>query len=345
MLFPFVNFLLKIRVLAVDTDYFTNAEERIVLIWLFNYGKKNISLKLAHSKTINGKIEFRSVEAKTWLSRRVITSNLGSPSDLLNKLKTEYEYQSFKDIAEVKIGVVTGADDYFILNNEEIKKSNLDKRKLQPIINSFRNIRGFSLNGIISNQYLLKINKQNVKRFSGFLRKFRNNDIHLRAHSVNRSPWYSVIIGKIPDAFFPYRISKCPHLILNNNRFQSTNSIHRIYFKKKLSLELIKCLQLSFLTYPTQLSLESNSKVYGSGVLKIEPSSLKDSIIKLGNYMWINDLHRKVNSMLLNQQTDEALDLASEFFYAELNISKKTQEEIREAYKDLLSRRMNRTKI
>jgi hypothetical protein len=280
---PIREFLLenfnRIKLVALDSEYFSNAEERIILLWLFDYGKENKSIEMAYSKNIDQKMKYKKIDKYIWLSRRLSISNNFSIQKIIEELASKYNYKRFDQIAQTKIGVVTGADDYFILNEDQVVERKLDKRKLQPIFSSLKKVNGFETNGTISKQYLLKINQKNFRNYIGFIRNYKENSVHLRAHSLRRIPWYTVKTGKIPDAFFPYRISRCPYLIWNKKKYQSTNSVHRIYLKVKLSTREMKCLQLSFLTYPTQLSIESNSKIYGSGVLKIEPSSLDSAIM------------------------------------------------------------------
>jgi len=137
----------RIELIALDRNYFLNAEERIILLWLFNYG--NV-IKIGYSNTIQNEIKFNEIDSYTWLSRRVTVSSYCSINNLIDKLTNEHGYEPFGNIASVKIGVVTGANDYFIFKRDKITEQKFDRRTLQPILTSFRNVCGFllSLNNI-----------------------------------------------------------------------------------------------------------------------------------------------------------------------------------------------------
>jgi hypothetical protein len=148
-------------------------------------------------------------------------------------------------------------------------------------------------------------------------------------------------MGNTPDAFFPYRVSQIPYLVLNEKGVQCTNSIHRIYFKNMSGTEK-KWIQISLLSVPGQLSIESNSKVYGSGLLKVEPGSLKKAIAVKNKSKVIDSIYDKISKLLSLQKRSNAMDLATDFIDAELNISSDLSDTAKSLLKELQDRRLSK---
>ena len=181
----------------------------------------------------------------------------------------------------------------------------------------------------------------NYENFKSYIRKGEEKQYHLRAHSLRRKPWYSVNVGETPDAFFPYRMSKLPYLIRNNRRTQCTNSIHRIYFKN-LSESEIKWIQISLMSVVGQLSLESFSKTYGRGMLKIEPKSLKKSLVYKDDSSEINSIYFLISEQLSWGNKFQAMKMATEFIDNKLSISEGLSKSAEQALLELQNHRLSR---
>jgi hypothetical protein len=238
--------------------------------------------------------------------------------------------------------ILFGADSFFILNEELAKKYSFPKKYLIPILSSSKEFTGLFLNGNVPSKKLITLPVNGSDKFKDYILKGVKLRYHLRAHSLLREPWYCVDQGKVPDAFFPYRAMRIPYMVLNNNDAQCTNSIHRVYFNEKLSITEKKWIQVSLLSIPGQLSIEARSKIYGSGVLKIEPSSLKSAIVYKCNDKSVNIVCDKVSKHLSLNQKMDAMYRATEFINERLNISKKLSDKAYSALIELQNRRLNR---
>lgn len=127
-------------------------------------------------------------------------------------------------------------------------------------------------------------------------------------------------IGKIPDGFFPYRVLKISYLITNDHKVQSTNSVHRIYFKNLSKIE-IKWIQVSLLSTIGQLSIEVNSKIYGRQMLKIEPNSLYKSLVIKRNNENTVPIYEQILKCLIKNDKLKAVEIATAFINSELKVS------------------------
>lgn len=329
----------QIKILALSERYFERAKERIILVWLNNYGETCKSIKIATAKNLTENISYVDLSLNKWKSDRV-TFNENIDSDfILSRFKNEFGFSEFENYAEVKIGVVTGADDYFIMPKAEAEKLGFSDANLVPIFTSSKEFSGFFNNGHNQLKRLVVISENGYSNFKNYIEEGEGNQYHLRAHSIRRNPWYAVIVGEIPDAFFPYRMTKLPYLVLNDQKTQCTNSIHRIYFKKLSDIEK-KWIQVSLLSVIGQLSIERYSKTYGRGMLKIEPKSLKKSLVFKGNDPEISSVYSLISDKLTHGSKTLAMKIATEFIDNKLQIPKDLSESAEKALTELQNCRL-----
>lgn len=331
----------KITVLALGAEYFNNAKERVVLVWLKDYGKPCQSVKIDFSKRINDNIKYENIVVDQWVSDKVVFHRNDDSESIISSYVHDFGFSTFDNWADVKIGVVTGADYYFILSDTSAREIGASKKHLIRIYTNSKGFRGFYNNGLTPPNELLVLNKANAHKYDEYIKKGEEKGYHLRSHSLRRNPWYSVTIGETPDAFFPYRISNLPYLIRNDGKAQSTNSVHRIYFKN-LSETETKWIQVSLLSVPGQLSIERESKTYGRGMLKIEPKSLKNSIVYKAETKKIERVYNAVNKLLLKKDKVGAMNLATNFINKELGVPQNLSRTAMSALLELQTRRLDR---
>lgn len=330
----------SIKVLALTEEYFQKAQERIVIVWLKSFGEACENIEIASSRHLDDELQFKKIAKQEWLSNKVHYATHGGIEDLLTKCKLTYGFQRFGSCADILIGVVTGADKFFIRDKQSLKELGINSKHLIPIISTTKEFVDVLNSGTKNLKRLIALKRKDYKEFRGLIQKGRNKFYHLRAHSMLRDPWYSVKIGKIPDAFFPYRISVTPFLLANEDlKCQSTNSVHRIYFKEVSRIER-KWIHISLLSAIGQLSLEAASKTYGRGMLKIEPSSLKEALVIKRDDVDVNDVYERVLALLRTNDKLGASQLASSFIFDKLDIPRAFRSEINDLLNKLQTQRI-----
>lgn len=334
----------EIRILVLADEYFEEASERVLLVWMTGYGTKTKSIKIGFSQNLNSYAEYFEIPKSRWLAAKVILSQGSDIEGLLGRYIREFGFSRFRDFAEVRIGVVTGADTFFITESETAKDIGFDESQLIPILCSSRELSGFSLDGYDAGMRLLVFPKRPAKRLREYLKQAVKAGYHLRSHSLRRSPWYSVQTGPIPDAFFPYRAYDTPYLVLNPQGVQSTNSVHRIYFRE-LTENAKRWIQVSLLSAVGQLSLEAYSKTYGKGMLKIEPSCLKNALTLTAMEEIPKRSYDEIAREIINGRKRNAVQLASQFLDDTLNIPRTLSKETVAALFELQSLRLNRVRF
>jgi adenine-specific DNA-methyltransferase len=333
----------EIRVLALNDGYFKEAKERILLLWLVKYGQRTKFIKMAFSQSLEKRCKYSSIDNSTWKSQRVVFSTAGSVEDILKRYRHEFGFCRLGDLAKITIGVVTGADKYFIINKTVASSLGVREKNLAPILTTLRDFSGLYLNGYNATKMLLQFPKNCSGRLKKYIMEGETQGYHKRAHAVRRTPWYSVNVGKIADAFFPYRSSNTPYMVLNNSFLQCTNSVHRIIFRN-LTTNQRKWVQISLLSHPGQLSLEAFSKIYGTGVLKIEPSSLKNAIVNKGRKKLPRGIYETIEELIAKNERKRASMLATELINSSFKIPDDLSEKTTNVLNELRSRRISRSK-
>lgn len=309
----------KISVLSLSDKYFEGTEERVVLLWLKNYGTKNSIISIASANSINDKVTFNNISLDSWTINKVPYTGNTSSLEILKLLKRDFAFKNFGYYADVKIGVVTAGNKFFIRKLKDFKIYGISKKNLIPIVTNAKGLADYFINKTTNLKYLAYLDSKHYNKYRKFILEGTNKKLNLTAHALERKPWYKVKIGSVPDAFFPYRMSMMPILIPNNCSVLCTNSIHRIYYKN-LSKTEIRWLEVSILSSFGQLSLEVNSKTYGRGILKVEPSSLKNTLVYVSKDKLINSVYPEIKKALLNNNKKEARKLATNFMASFLNI-------------------------
>lgn len=327
----------KIKILCLNNSFFKDTEERVLILWLYNYNLKCNSFEIGYGNSIDEEIKYEKINKKEWESEFFMDHDANS---LINLCINKYGFKRFGEVADIKIGVVTGANDYFVLTKDGINDLNLKKKNYIPILRSSKEFCGLNFNGYDPTYKLIRIKDNEL--FKKYIEEGKKKDFHIRTHSLLREPWYKISEGKIPDAFFPYRITDIPYLAFNDSNIQSTNSIHRVYFKRDVSECEKKWIQLSLLSVFGQLSLESYSKIYGTGVLKIEPRSLKNAITIDKHTKFPEKIVSDISSLLNNREKYKAMMLASDYIKEKLNIPDTFYNKVLNNFYLLNERRKNR---
>lgn len=303
-----------------------------------------------------------SKTASKYQSRSAYSLLDKSANRAVKAIEKRHQIIRFGDVANVLIGIVTGANHFFIINKETAQKHKITERVLSPILSRFCIAKGVELTkkdieSVVEEGFpSLLIDTTKVKRRSAslikYLEKFPEEDRKKNiTFTKKRKIWYQPNDGRIPDAFFPYMHHQGPRLIINNAAVTSTNTIHRVFFSEEAITSSYekKLLAISLQTTYSQLSAELEGRVYGSGALKHEPSEAKN--IKI---IWnrnispnvVNKAYKIIDSLIRQSRVEDARRIAnrvlmgdykSKFFVKEIST-------LEEALKDARKRRYDSEK-
>jgi adenine-specific DNA methylase len=183
------------------------------------------------------------------------------------------------ELAKIRIGVVTGANSFFVRSVGEAE--GLGRRvRSAPIVSRAAWLTGPRWSS--ADQANADEKPSRLLLFprgeAGLSRAARETiatgeaeALDERYHCEKRDPWYSIADAAVPELFLPYMSSEAPRLTINDARATCTNTIHRIWLDRPTSAE---ALAVASWTTLYRLSAELVGRTYGGGVLKLEPSGV-----------------------------------------------------------------------
>jgi len=294
---PLLKYLIEnfaiVHLIAVQQKIFPYLSEDCWLLYLDGFGARTqtirFSKRVCFSESSTPPEDYELINVGDWrlfnfrlrpflLSEgvRTLYRNLAdSPSNLL-----------FGRVAEIGIGYVTGANDFFHLRPSQAKKAGIPDKFLYPAIRNGRMLSGDAITHStvckwLEHDYpvlLLKIEKEHA--LPEPVRKYLDGPGGRVARETYkcrvRNPWYVVPDVKVPDAFLSYMNSKEPRLLANLARCACTNSVHAVRLKKNVTFA---ALHEKWNDPLTKLSCEIEGHPLGGGLLKVEPGEAKRIVI------------------------------------------------------------------
>ena len=220
------------------------------------------------------------IKESKWTHHHLLTDEIV----LLEKLKNKIDIIS--SYCTSKAGIVTAANDYFIVNEDTIKEFSL-QRFVKSIIQKGSFVNGSAILSkddfdklviIGKPTYLLSLNNQvNIsikEKIHQYLQKGIDLEINKRYKTSIRNKWYEVPnVGAPPEAFFFKRCNEYPKLIKNDANVLSTDSAYTISMNEDLKIDN---LLFSFYNSLTLSFAELNGRYYGGGVLELTPNEFKN---------------------------------------------------------------------
>ena len=269
----------RIRVLVLQGAHFEDTVKRVLLVWLEGYGSGSQYVQLGCADDCSDNPHFQRVSIEMWSSDNAMAGLSDRPDDIAKKLE-EAGFARLEQYANISIGAVTGANGYFIHSREEAAKLGFSGNSILSVLTSVEDLSQVA-GWKPPDKVLIRFNSITKKK-KKYISKGVEMGIDERAHCRRREEknglWYDVEPGGVPDAFFTYRVSRIPYLLLNPDSYQCTNALHKVFFNG-VSKTGQKWIQLSLLSVFGQLSLEVGARHYGNGIMKVEPKTLKRALV------------------------------------------------------------------
>lgn len=271
--------------------------ERVVIV-LFDGCSEGPSDGVAINEfaTIQDAIDFltgmdpKAIPSGERINGHVIPQAISSSAhDVYACLESNAGITTLGDLAKINIGVVTGANSFFVLSEDERIAKGLRKTTLIPCLtkfsdcqSSFRFCEGAWEAARDSGKRVWLFHPQSNttdKSALAHIATFPEELIEPNKTFAKRSPWFRPVVPPTPDGFLRYMGADGPKLALNEAEGTSTNTIHHILFKEPMPRYRKRAIALAMQSTVTQLSAEFVGRSYGSGVLKLEPSDCRKLLV------------------------------------------------------------------
>jgi adenine-specific DNA-methyltransferase len=252
------------------------------------------------------------------------------------------------DLASVEVGIVTGRNSFFVIDKEQARKVELNGYS-QPLVGRTSSLKSiwFDKKDFIAHSdkhpsVLIDLNGVEEKDLSNAMVRYiklgEEEGVHNGYKCSIRKRWFDVPSIYVPDAFLFRQIHDAPLLVANKARATSTDTIHRVRFKRKLSAPKLAAAFCNSLTFAWA---EVCGRSYGGGVLELEPREAEELPIPLEAASAIDE--RKLDNILRNGGIEAGLDYSDPILLGEgLGLSASDVKAVRACWVQLRDRRKNR---
>lgn len=285
--------------------------------------------KAINGKTVQGKWTRALLDVET----RSLFDQLGEHEDV----------HRFKDIATVDVGIVTGANKFFLVPDETVKSYKLDKwahpmfgrsEHCPGVIYDERQHKANSEKGNPTNFLWFDDREEAMhKAAQQYIANGEAENLHTRYKCRIRKPWYKVPSVYSTEIGMLKRSHDTPRLILNTIGAYTTDTAYRIRTSTVVAGRLVG----SFINPLTALSAELEGRHYGGGVLELVPSEIEKLIVPLSEKAEVDlvDLDKAIRSL----PTHRVLDRQGRIILGALGLSRGDQHRVLEGWRSLRDRR------
>ena len=263
---------------------------------------------------------------------------------LIDDLARHTNVHQFKDIADVDVGIVTGANDFFLVPDATVKEFGL-KKWAYPMFG-----RSDHCPGIIYNKEQHETNKESGKPTNfiwfpneavaisesaqQYIEYGEEQNLHTRYKCSVRTPWYSVPSVYTTEVGMLKRSHNTPRLILNEVGAFTTDTAYRI--NTHTGIDSKKLIGF-FLNSLTVLSAELEGRHYGGGVLELTPSEIEKLLIPLPENMEVDLI--TLDNDVRNSPIEEVLKKQDRKILKALGLTIEKQDQLLGAWNKLRNRR------
>ncbi|MEI6647775.1 MAG: hypothetical protein WCP12_17190, partial [bacterium] len=271
----------RLEIMPLGTEMFPNIEQQTIALFAYKksltpgtyfYKVEDYETCRVSQTSSNGLM----ISQSKWTHYNLATVEIA----LLNSVAKKFG--RVDDFIKSKPGIVTGANDFFIISEKEVKKYNASVYA-RPIISCGRSLeqgaaftemdfKRFSAAGNPS--YLLDLRqKRPNKALDEYLQKGEEQGLPKRYKCSRRTPWYVIpCIDDVADTLFFKRTHRIPKFIKNKAQVFVTDTAYMVAPKTGFSIDDFIW---SFYNPLTLIYAELTGRSYGGGVLELTPNEFR----------------------------------------------------------------------
>jgi adenine-specific DNA methylase len=205
---------------------------------------------------------------------------------LLAKLKAQENVKRFVQLASVDVGIVTGANKFFLVPDSTVEQFRLQKWAY-PMFGRSEHVHGLLYTatdhrankkaGLPAN--FLWFTEEDETRLPSNVREYLQTGLRQKLETRFkcrvRTPWYKVpSVSTAPIAMLK-RAHNFPRLVLNDARAYTTDTAYRI---RPTNIKA-EAFVFAFVNSLTTLCAEMEGRHYGGGVLELVPSEIERLLV------------------------------------------------------------------
>jgi adenine-specific DNA-methyltransferase len=268
--------------------------------------------------------------------------------ELFTNLGANPRISTFHEVAKVDVGIVTGANNFFLVPDAVVKEYSLAKWA-HPMFGRSEHVRGVIYDkksheenrraGLPAN--LLWFNPTGPEGLDESARRYirfgESQELHHRYKCRVRSPWYTVPSVYAAPVAMLKRSHQFPRLVLNSAKAYTTDTAYRIIPKTMKAADLV----FAFVNSLTALCCELEGRHYGGGVLELVPSEIEKVLLPVGRHP-LAGLKELDNAVRSATAPEELLARQDSVLLKPVGVTKRENEQLLSAWARLRSRRQRR---
>lgn len=351
--------LSKITLITFEELVFPNIEQEIV-VFVGEKGNEEKGIRIIELNNLddlenfdidtNGFQKLQHVHEK-WT--KYFTNN--AENELISRFRNDNRFQKLSDCALINVGITTGNNKYFSINDNTVRQYALEN-VVRPLIGRSAHAHSVYFEyadwrenvDAGKSAYLIDFPEieyeKYPEKYKEYIRMGEKNEENKGYKCSIRDRWYRIPSVWVPDAFFLRRNNLYPKFVLNCCDAVSTDTMHRVKFNDGVEPERI------LLSYYNSISFaftELCGRSYGGGVLEILPGEVGNILVPKLDDISIEKVQQVLKEVDRIVRADEpierALDIVDrEILINSIGIEENVCIEARSIWKKLQRRRLKR---
>ncbi len=263
-----------------------------VLLYCDGYGEACREFTVTSADNLQTEVrDTRTVDLRAIENGRFRLNHYILPDTVLslyNLLAAHPRVRRLGDVADVGIGYVTGANDFFHLSDDERTQWKIGDKFLRPAVLNLRDVESIAFRKDQWTERRMAGEKVHLLALPAvekellpasvqrYLYQGEMSGVADRYKCRTRRFWYVVPHVRVPDAFLSYMSGEMPRLVANPASLVAPNTIHLLRFLKGCDPNFHAAAWRNSLT---KLSCEMEGHALGGGLFKIEPSEAERILV------------------------------------------------------------------
>lgn len=350
------NFFDKLTLVTFKRLVFDDIQQEVVLLLgekgCDKHGIRVVELDdmadlIAQGYTCLENAEFKELDhgRDKWVKYYLSNEELG----LLKRLNSDRRISDATDLFEVNVGLVSGENDFFVINQATVEDFKLQNSVI-PIISRSEQLKGVRLTAQDYNDltalgkrvFFFAPGNMNVEELTDEQRTYiqwgEEKNYNKNYKCRIRQKWYHVPQTWRADALLIRQAHLYPRMILNEKHALVTDTLHKVRFLEGVEGKSVVAAFLN--TYTFALS-ETVGRSYGGGVLTFEPGEMRKIRIPM-KFADQLDL-QEIDNWQRKGEIDKILEYTDEILLRNgLGLSEHEIKLLHSIWKKLCGRRMSR---
>ena len=235
----------------------------------------------------------------------------------LEEIERTTVVRPLSELAEIRIGLVTGANRHFIRSRQDLDELDLPASAVHPVVRRTAWLAGLDFTrddheelAVAGAEAFLVRPTRSQDQHAGVRRWLADgleHGVNLGFKCAARRDWFRMALPAAPDAFATCSRLGAPRLVLNRTPHRCTNALHTVRWRPHVAAAP-EAVAVGFLTTAVALWAELLGRRYGGGVLKIEPGTMNRMPIPI--VPGAEDTFSDLNRLLRTGQEQAARELA-----------------------------------